>query len=111
MLADMDNYLASDDAAKACEKMAAYSNQGDYSGKEKFFWRNRGNSLLSSHSSHGFLGGILATVLLLCLVEAIGETELQASGVFPLLLLESHVAVGTVGLLALGVEDVVHVQA
>lgn len=32
LLADMDNYLASDDAAKACEKMAAYSNQGDYSG-------------------------------------------------------------------------------
>ena len=32
LLADMDSYLASDDAAKACEKMAAYSNQGDYSG-------------------------------------------------------------------------------
>lgn len=32
LLADMDNYLASDDAAQACEKMAAYSNQGDYSG-------------------------------------------------------------------------------
>lgn len=32
LLADMDSYLASDDAAKACEKMTAYSNQGDYSG-------------------------------------------------------------------------------
>lgn len=32
LLADMDSYLSSDDAAKACEKMAAYSNQGDYSG-------------------------------------------------------------------------------
>ncbi len=32
LLADMDSYLASDDAAHACEKMAAYSNQGDYSG-------------------------------------------------------------------------------
>ena len=32
LLADMDNYLASDDAAKACEKMTAYSNQGNYSG-------------------------------------------------------------------------------
>lgn len=32
LLADMDSYLASDDATKACEKMAAYSNQGDYSG-------------------------------------------------------------------------------
>lgn len=32
LLADMDSYLASDDAAKACEKMVAYSNQGDYSG-------------------------------------------------------------------------------
>ena len=32
LLADMDSYLASDDAAQACEKMAAYSNQGDYSG-------------------------------------------------------------------------------
>lgn len=28
----MDSYLASDDAAQACEKMAAYSNQRDYSG-------------------------------------------------------------------------------
>lgn len=32
LLTDMDSYLASDDAAKACEKMVAYSNQGDYSG-------------------------------------------------------------------------------
>lgn len=32
LLADMDSYLSSDDVAKACEKMAAYSNQGDYSG-------------------------------------------------------------------------------
>ena len=32
LLAHLDSYLASDDAAKACEKMAAYSNQGDYSG-------------------------------------------------------------------------------
>lgn len=32
LLADMDSYLASDDAAQACEKMTAYSNQGDYSG-------------------------------------------------------------------------------
>lgn len=69
------------------------------------------SALFSSHSSHGFLGGVLATVLLLGLVEAIGEAELDASGVYPLLLLEPHVAVGTVGLLALGVEDVVHVQA
>lgn len=69
------------------------------------------SALFSPHSSHGFLGGVLATVLLLRLVEAVGEAELHASGVFPLLLLESHVAVGTVGLLALGVEDVVHVQA
>ncbi len=36
LLADMDSYLASDDAAKACEKMAAYSNQGDYSGLYAF---------------------------------------------------------------------------
>ena len=78
--------------------------------KEEFFWRNRGNSLFSSHSSHGFLGRVLATVLLLCLVEAIGEAELHASGVFPLLLLEPHVAVGTVGFSAYGVEDVAHVQ-
>jgi len=49
--------------------------------------------------------------LLLCLVEAIGEAELHASGVFPLLLLEPHVAVGTVGLSAYGVKDVAHVQA
>ena len=46
----------------------------------------------------------------LCLVEAVGEAELHASGVFPLLLLESHVAVGAIGLVALGVEDIVHVQ-
>ncbi len=45
-----------------------------------------------------FLGGVLATVLLLCLVEAIGEAELHASGVFPLLLLEPYVAVGAIGL-------------
>lgn len=32
LLARLDSYLASDDAAKACEKMAVYSNQGDYSG-------------------------------------------------------------------------------
>ena len=49
--------------------------------------------------------------MLLGLVEAIGKAELDASGVYPLLLLEPYVAVGTVGLLALGVEDVVHVQA
>lgn len=36
LLADMDSYLSSDDAAKACEKMAAYSNQGDYSGLYAF---------------------------------------------------------------------------
>lgn len=68
------------------------------------------SALFSSHSSHGFLGGVLATVLLLGLVEAIGEAELHASGVFPLLLLEPHVAVGTIGLSAYGVEDVAHVQ-
>ena len=49
--------------------------------------------------------------MLLGLVEAIGEAELHASGVFPLLLLESHVAVGAIGLVAIGVEDIVHVQA
>lgn len=32
LLTRLDSYLSSDDAAKACEKMAAYSNQGDYSG-------------------------------------------------------------------------------
>lgn len=36
LLTDMDSYLASDDAAKACEKMTAYSNQGDYSGLYAF---------------------------------------------------------------------------
>lgn len=36
LLADMDNYLASDDAAQACEKMTAYSNRGDYSGLYAF---------------------------------------------------------------------------
>ena len=36
LLADMDSYLSSDDAAQACEKMAAYSNQGDYSGLYAF---------------------------------------------------------------------------
>ena len=36
LLADMDSYLASDDAAQACEKMTAYSNQGDYSGLYAF---------------------------------------------------------------------------
>ena len=75
-----------------------------------FLYLNRESFLFSSHSSHGFLGGVLATVLLLCLVEAIGESELHASGVFPLLLLESHVAIGAIGLLAPGVEDVAHVQ-
>ena len=69
------------------------------------------SALFSPHSSHGFLGGVLATVLLLGLVEAIGEAELHASGVLPLLLLEPHVAVGAIGLLALGVADVVYVQA
>ena len=48
--------------------------------------------------------------MLLGLVEAIGEAELNASGVFPLLLLEPYVAVGTIGLSAYGVEDVAHVQ-
>ena len=36
LLARLDSYLSSDDAAKACEKMAAYSNQGDYSGLYAF---------------------------------------------------------------------------
>ena len=36
LLAHLDSYLSSDDAAKACEKMAAYSNQGDYSGLYTF---------------------------------------------------------------------------
>ena len=36
LLADMDSYLSSDDAAQACEKMTAYSNQGDYSGLYAF---------------------------------------------------------------------------
>ena len=75
------------------------------------FSQKKVSALFSSHSSHGFLGRVLATVLLLGLVEAIGEAELHASGVFPLLLLEPHIAVGAIGLLALGVEDVVHVQA
>lgn len=69
------------------------------------------SALFSPHSSHGFLGGVLATVLLLGLVEAVGEAELHASGVFPLLLLEPHVAVGAIGLSAYGVENVAHVQA
>ena len=83
----------------------------------KFIYKNiplfakKVSALFSPHSSHGFLGGVLATVLLLGLVEAVGEAELHASGVFPLLLLEPHIAVGAIGLLALGVEDVVHVQA
>ena len=68
------------------------------------------SALFSSHSSHGFLGRVLATVLLLRLVEAIGEAKLHASGVFPFLLLEPYVAVGAVGLSAYGVEDVAHVQ-
>ena len=75
------------------------------------FSQKKVSALFSSHSSHGFLGRVLATVLLLGLVEAIGEAELHASGVFPLLLLEPHIAVGAIGLLALGVEDVVYVQA
>ena len=81
-----------------------------YLNRESFLYLNRESFLFSSHSSHGFLGGVLATVLLLCLVEAIGEAELNASGVFPLLLLEPYVAVGAIGLLAPGVEDVAHVQ-
>ena len=36
LLTRLDSYLSSDDAAKACEKMAAYSNQGDYSGLYAF---------------------------------------------------------------------------
>lgn len=36
LLAHLDSYLSSDDAAQACEKMAAYSNQGDYSGLYAF---------------------------------------------------------------------------
>lgn len=36
LLARLDSYLSSDDAAKACKKMAAYSNQGDYSGLYAF---------------------------------------------------------------------------
>ena len=36
LLARLDSYLSSDDAAQACEKMAAYSNQGDYSGLYAF---------------------------------------------------------------------------
>ena len=48
--------------------------------------------------------------MLLGLVEAVGEAELDASGVFPFLLLEPHVAVDAIGLMTLGVEDVVHVQ-
>ena len=74
------------------------------------FRKKKVSALFSSHSSHSFLGGVLATVLLLRLVEAIGEAELHASGVFPLLLLEPHVAVGAIGLSAYGVEDVVHIQ-
>ena len=36
LLTRLDSYLSSDDAAKVCEKMAAYSNQGDYSGLYAF---------------------------------------------------------------------------
>ena len=36
LLTRLDSYLSSDDAAKACEKMAAYSNLGDYSGLYAF---------------------------------------------------------------------------